>query len=107
MHPFLGPPEPFDYLPERTGLRKPCSPFRPGIAAFTPPRTRPYSRWASNRRLSPKMPRPFSKLSAALLLLLAGLHIFCPSVSHAEDLNKIAPSGYVIDLAGVLDPNAK
>ncbi len=53
------------------------------------------------------MPRPFPKFSAALLLLLASLSILCSPGSRAEDLNKIAPTGYVIDLAGILDPNAK
>src|SRR5271167_2322757 len=53
------------------------------------------------------MPRPFPKFSAALLLLLASLHMLCLPGSRAEDLNKIVPTGYVIDLAGVLDPNAK
>src|SRR5277367_4965164 len=53
------------------------------------------------------MPRPFSKFSAALLLLLVSFGILCSPGWRAEDLNKIAPTGYVIDLAGVLDPNAK
>ncbi len=53
------------------------------------------------------MSHPYSKFSAALLLLLASLSILCSPGSRAEDLTKIAPSGYVIDLAGVLDPNAK
>jgi uncharacterized protein len=53
------------------------------------------------------MPRSFLKLSAAVLLLLASLQVLWAPRSHAEDLNKIAGTGYVIDLAGVLDPNAK
>jgi uncharacterized protein len=78
-----------------------------GFGVFTPPGTTSYSRQATIGSLSPKMPRPFLKFSAALLLLFASLQILCPPASHAEDLNKIAGSGYVIDLAGVLDPNAK
>jgi uncharacterized protein len=53
------------------------------------------------------MPRTFLKFSAAILLLLASLQIVFLPASHAEDFNKIAATGYVIDLAGVLDPNAK
>jgi len=50
-----------------------------------------------------RLPKPF----AAILLLLSAIQVLCPAASRAEDPNKIAPSGYVIDLAGVLDPNAK
>ena len=53
------------------------------------------------------MPRLFAKLSAAVLLLLAAMHALCAPSSHAEDLNKITATGYVTDLAGTLDPNAK
>lgn len=53
------------------------------------------------------MPRLFLKLTATLSLLLASLQILCPSAARAEDPNKIPPAGYVIDLAGTLDLNAK
>lgn len=53
------------------------------------------------------MPRLFAKLSAAALLFLAAMHLLCAPTSHAEDISKIAPSGYVIDLTGTLDPNTK
>ncbi|MGA2420195.1 MAG: TPM domain-containing protein [Candidatus Acidiferrum sp.] len=41
------------------------------------------------------------------MLLLAAMHALCAPASHAEDLNKITATGYVTDLAGTLDPNAK
>jgi len=53
------------------------------------------------------MPRLFARLSAAALLFLAAMQVLCAPASHAEDLTKIAPTGYVIDLAGTLDPTAK
>jgi uncharacterized protein len=53
------------------------------------------------------MPRLFARLSAAALLFLAAMHVLCAPASHAEDISKIAPSGYVIDLTGTLDPNTK
>ena len=53
------------------------------------------------------MPHPFPKLSVALLLLVASLQTLCPLTLRAEDPNTIPPSGYVMDLAGALDPNAK
>jgi len=53
------------------------------------------------------MPRLFARLSAAALLFLAAMQVLCAPASQAEDLTKIAPTGYVIDLAGTLDPTAK
>jgi len=53
------------------------------------------------------MPRLLARLSAAALLFLAAMQVLCAPASHAEDLTKIAPTGYVIDLAGTLDPTAK
>src|SRR5271168_633659 len=53
------------------------------------------------------MPRLLARLSAAALLFLAAMQVLCAPASQAEDLTKIAPTGYVIDIAGTLDPTAK
>src|SRR5271168_1838114 len=123
MHPLTCPLAPFRYLSRRTvvaGLleaasehrthrqspRCVCRPRFAGTAHFALPRAKPYSRKAS-KTLSPKMPRLFARLSAAALLFLAALQVLCAPASQAEDLTKIAPTGYVIDIAGTLDPTAK
>jgi uncharacterized protein len=42
-----------------------------------------------------------------LLLCIAGLVLAVSVITHAEDISKIQPTGYVTDLAGVLDPQTK
>ena len=42
-----------------------------------------------------------------LLLCIAGLVMAVSAVTRADDINKIQPTGYVTDLAGILDPQAK
>jgi uncharacterized protein len=53
------------------------------------------------------MSRSLLKSSSSILLLIVWLQILWAPAPRAEDLNKITATGYVTDLARVLDPNAK
>jgi uncharacterized protein len=42
-----------------------------------------------------------------LLLCIAGLVLGVSAITRADDIHKIQPTGYVTDLAGILDPQTK
>jgi uncharacterized protein len=56
---------------------------------------------------SQKMRLSAAKRWAAVLLVCSTLQLSCAVFLRAEDLSKIAPSGYVTDLAGTLNASSK